>query len=623
MDKVFNINKKAKRSLPTLSSEISGINNIKKKEDSRRSSDKLSSSDNFSIINSSKGIKHYNFNKTKNFFLPEIDYSEKKRKENLKNKLITKTKYLSIFNSSKKPNSLKKSNFFMENKLKNLFKLKNSPKKDQQNKYNISILQKFNKDFKKYFVNSIENSKNEFQKNVEKINKTFYKSSHPKNIEIKKDVVTNQNSIISDQSQKSFSSFNKSKENNLENKILKTKYSSQLIKFDKNYKRKRNFRKYIDEKKFLDKEWNKKIGITKSNIYYNNLLLNDLIFQSRTIKDELCLLSDDIQYYRLSFLGNDDLFSSFKNLPIKKQVKINQILEETCALLHYVPKIILKEYYYSTDKFIAIEDPSKEMFSKKIVYNELETFQENLKYLYKISNFVKCCGEVYLQLISQVEGEMAITSQNFLILREVLERIRFYIIDLTNFSKNILMNYCFDKYVIINKFKRVIKQSKIDTKRINTEEKIKKTKYRKYRLKLKPKLPKNSTVIANKDQTREALKSKVNNKNITEKEKINDEDDDIEKMNDIRKSFDKNKNFVNDKMLRIKKALDLNNIYDKANIKNLNEKIINKKKDIKPMDCINSILMAKMLKYIKKDIREKIISLRTCERHLNYDIEEN
>ena len=32
MDKVFNINKKAKRSLPTLSSEISGINNIKKKE---------------------------------------------------------------------------------------------------------------------------------------------------------------------------------------------------------------------------------------------------------------------------------------------------------------------------------------------------------------------------------------------------------------------------------------------------------------------------------------------------------------------------------------------------------------------------------------------------------------
>jgi hypothetical protein len=51
-------------------------------------------------------------------------------------------------------------------------------------------------------------------KNVEKINKTFYKSSHPKYIEVKKDTANNQNSIISEQGQKSFSSFDKSKEKN-------------------------------------------------------------------------------------------------------------------------------------------------------------------------------------------------------------------------------------------------------------------------------------------------------------------------------------------------------------------------------------------------------------------------
>ena len=622
MEKKYNINKKEKSSLPFLFSEISRINDLKKKEDSRRSSDKLSFSENFSINNSSKGIKHYNFNKTKNFFLSEIDNTEKKIKENLKNKLMTKTKYLNIFNSSQKPNRLKKSDFFSENKFKNLFKLKNSPKKDTTNKYNISILQKFNKDFKKYFINTLENSKNEFQKNVAKINKTFYKSSSPKKIETKKEADSNNNSIISEQSQKSFSSSYRSKENNFENKILKTKYSSQLIKFDKNYKRKRNFRKYIDGKKFLNKDWNKKIGITKSNVYYNNLLLNDLLFQSRTIKDELCLLSDDIQYYRLTFLGNEDLFSSFKNLPIQKQAKINKILEESCALLHYIPKIFLKEYYYSTDKFIAIEDPSREMFSKKIIYNELDTFQENLKYLYKISNFVKCCGEVYLQLISQVEGEMAINSQNFLILKEVLKRIRFYIIDLTNFSKNILMNYCFDKYVIINKFKRVIKQSKIENQIINTEGKIRKAKYRKYRLKKKPQIKNTSIVIPNKEQEKEYIKTKVNNKIIIEKEKVNDDEEDFEKMKDINKTFGKNKNFVYDKMARIKKALEFDNISTKGNIKNYKDKVVNIKKDIKPMDCINSILMAKMLKYIKKDVREKIISLRTCERHLNFDIEE-
>ena len=55
-------------------------------------------------------------------------------------------------------------------------------------------------------------------------------------------------------------------------------------------------------------------------------------------------------------------------------------------------------------------------------------------------------------------------------------------------------------------------------------------------------------------------------------------------MNDKRKTFGKNKNFVDDKMKRIKKALDLNNIYDKANIKNFKEKII------KIISLINYIL---------------------------------
>ena len=37
---------------------------------------------------------------------------------------------------------------------------------------------------------------------------------------------------------------------------------------------------------------------------------------------------------------------------------------------------------------------------------------------------------------------------------------------------------------------------------------------------------------------------------------------------------------------------------------------------MKPIGCINSKLMGKMLKYMDKDIKEKIISLRTFERHL-------
>ena len=620
-------------------SDNSAIRNFRKKEDSRKSSG-ISLSDNYSLSSSSKGIKHYNFNKTqsktkvkfnsKNLFLSSIDFPAKKRKENLKNKLITQTKYLSIFNSNKKNfnNNKRTSNFFKENNLNNINifskqskKLKFISKTPGQKKINeTSILQKFNKDIKNYFLNCLENSKNDIKKNLaklKKLNKTHYPTEKPQSKSPPKIFLTRHNSALSQRSQKSFSSKsnNKSREfkeiNNIENKILRTKYSSQLIKINKNYKRRRNLRQYIDEKKFMDKDWNSKIGIAKSNIEYNPFISNDVKFQSGLIKDELCLLLDDIQYFRITLSSKNDLFSSFRNMTIQKQVQTNKLLEESCALLHYIPKIILKEYYFSTDKFISIEDPSREMFAKKVVYNEFETFQDNLKYIYKISNYIKCCGEVYFQLIIQVEGEMAISSQNFIILHKILKRVRFLIINLTNICKNILINYCFDKYVIINKFKKVIKQNKAYIKRIMTETQEPKVIQKNFKIKKKPRIKITSNDISKKGKRRET----DINKYIPEQEKNLEEYKNKEKMKNITKTFGDKKNVLIDKMSRISKALELN-IYNKEEIKK--ERVLEKNENIKPMACINSRLMAKMLHYIDKDVREKIISLRTCERHLNY-----
>ena len=645
MDKSSNINKNSKDIFPMIISDNSTIKNFRKKEDSRKSSERISLSENYSLSNSSKGIQHYNFTKTqsklnepskksKHIFFSSVDYPEKKRKENLKNKLITQTKYLNIFNSNKKNNinNNKKMNFFQENKLNNNInilsrqnKLKSyahTPAKKNINE--ISILQKFNQDIKKYFLNCLENSKNDIKKNLaklKKLNKTFNhidKSKTPKN-----KFLTRHNSTMSQKSHKSFSSLsNKSKENkdinnnnNIENKILRTKYSSQLFKINKNYRRKRNLRLYIDEKKFLDKDWNSKIGIVKSNIEYNPFISKDVKFQSGLIKDELCLLLDDIQYFRITFCTNNDLFSSFKNMSIEKQIKTNKLLEESCALLHYIPKIILKEYYFYTDKFISIEDPSAEMFAKKIVYNEFDTFQENLNYIYKISNFIKSCGEVYFILIIQVEDEMAISSQNFLILHKILKRVRFFIINLTNICKNILMNYCFDKYVIINKFKKVIKQNKAYIKRIMTESQIQKVIPNKFNFKKKPRI----RLILNDDTNKKNKATDISNRYVIESEKNIEYKKNKEKMKNITKKYGDKKNILLDKMSRISKALELN-IYNKEEIKKV--RIIEKNNNAKPMACINSKLMAKMLNYINKDIREKIISLRTCERHLNYKNED-
>ena len=563
MDKSKNINKKSKEIFPMIISDISALKKFKKKEDSRKSSERISFSENYSLSNSSKGIQHYNFTKTqtklneplkksKHIFFSSIDFPEKKKKENLKNKIITQTKYLNIFNSNKKNNNTsnnRKINFFQENKLNNNINILSQQSKKlkfyahtpgKKNLNEISILQKINKDIKAYFLNCLENSKNDIKKNLaklKKLNKTFNhtdKSKTPKSR-----FITRHNSAISQKSHKSLSSIStKTKENNnnIENKILRTRYSAQLFKINKNYRRKRNLRLYIDEKKFLDKDWNSKIGIVKSNIEYNPLISNDVKFQSGLIKDELCLLLDDIQYFRISFCANNDLFSSFKNMHIQKQIKTNKLLEESCALLHYIPKIILKEYYSYTDKFISVEDPSAEMFAKKIVYNEFETFQENLNYLYKISNFIKCCGEVYFLLIIQVENEMAISSQNFLILHKILKRVRFFVINLTNICKNILMNYCFDKYVIINKFKKVVKQNKAYIKRIMTESQIPKVVPNQIKIKKKPRI----RLILN-DQLKKNKGTDISNRYIVESEKDAEDKKNKEKMKNITKKFGENK----------------------------------------------------------------------------------
>ena len=555
-------------------------------------------------------------------YLSFSDYNSKSsssKAKNSNNHIITNQKqYLNIFSSSKKEKDKKLLLLPKQYRLNSV----NDNKKKIKKKYNTTILQKFNNDLKKYFINSLNSSKIQIQKNIDKLNKTSYdKKMKNSNFNIPKKITNKNNTennsiILSEKSQKSESnkSFTKdnnfNNNNNLEDKILKTEYSSQLIKYNKNYKRKRNFKNYLDEKTFSNKNWNSKLGIYKSILDINPLLINNVKFQSGLIKDELCLLFDDIQYYRLTFFGNDTLYSSFINMAIKEQIKINKIIEESCALLYYIPKIILKEYYFSTDKFIAIEDPSKELFHKRVVYNEKETFQDNLKYLYKISNFVKCCTEVYLQLISQIKEDMQISCQNFSNLREILKRIRFNIINLTNISKNILKNYCFDKYVIINEFKNALKKSKENFNKLYTNNKYRKyIKNKKYKLKFKKNLKLSTKIETN-------LKNKIS-KNIEEDDDDNKEEQEKYSLQNFRKNYGKEKNYILDKINRISKALELNNIYNNDDKNNKKEKFKEKDINIKPMACINSVLMAKMLKYINKESREQIISLRTCERHLN------
>ena len=372
--------------------------------------------------------------------------------------------------------------------------------------------------------------------------------------------------------------------------VNKFEYSQTNIKVYKNYKRKRNFHEYMKEENILNQKWKKKLGILDTELKYSQNLLSDLNFQSNTIKDEMSLLIDGIHHYKMRLYGNNDLITAFINKDIFYQMNLNKTLEETCAILHLIPKIILKEYYIYSDRFISIPEPGKENFMTKIITNESECLNENIKLLYKIINFVKSCFEVYIQLVHQVEEEMIIPQHDFEILRAIFKKSRYYIGNLINFANNILKDYNFDKK-LIKKCKPIMEHTK-------------------ERLKF------DWRFLAN-NKEKKNIKNKRNQYYFNNIKRNKNKDSIYTKMYS-------NINFVNNefyqKILRITKALeketDIKNIRSNyADELRLKQAGVSNKNG--PMSLIYSPLMTKMLKYIRKDIREKIISLRSSEKYID------
>ena len=332
---------------------------------------------------------------------------------------------------------------------------------------------------------------------------------------------------------------------------------SNIYKYRKFHQRKRDFQIYKDEKYIMDQKWKHKLGI-KIVYKFNSYLENDLKFQSDVIKDELSIILDNIQYYKSTCLSNLNIIPSFKNKELKYQVHINKMLEETNFLLNMIPKIILKEYYDYNERFIAIEGANNQDFKTTIINDESEAFIINGKLLNKIGSFLKCCFDVYIDLISQVEDNMIIKKKDFDLLLSIFEKIRYFIGELTISGKNAIKDLDFDRK-LIQKYKTLIIKKKdsenelILPQHIDIGEKMSKD------LQFK------------KNETTQKLQRITNSLNSHKKEDIS-------------------------KSLKQKKALMM------------------MKNKYGPMGLINSQIMTKMLKYLNKDIRGKIISLRTIDR---------
>ena len=352
--------------------------------------------------------------------------------------------------------------------------------------------------------------------------------------------------------------------------------------YNRNYQRKINYRNYMKEENILNPNWKKKLGILNTDIKYGTDLLSSLDFQFCTIRDEINLISDSVHYFKISLFGKEDLLPSFYNKDLFTQISMNKTLEETCALLSLIPKIILKEYYIYVDKFISLADPHREFYFTRITNNEIECFNENVKILYKVVNFIKASFEVYIQLVNQVDEEMLIVKNEFEVLKVIFEKSRYYIGNLTNFANNMLKDYNFDKK-LIQKGKPILDEIK---ERLREERRsIYDLNFYSNKKTEKDKNQKNRNYIPRR--------FRKGNLNVM-KNNLNLQDDEYFQ-----------------KIIRVKKALDT------SEIKHFTDQIRLKKLGLsvgKPMALIFSPLMTKMLKYIKKDSREKIIALRSTEK---------
>ena len=217
----------------------------------------------------------------------------------------------------------------------------------------------------------------------------------------------------------------------------------------------RTFKKYTDIDYILNKKWKEEELGYVSDIKYNSYLINDLNFQSNYIKDEMSILLDDIQFYKTSYFGKNDILYAFTNKDTNYQKKINKDIEELCAILNVIPGIILKEYYAYHERYIAAERATEDDLKDSYIKDEGKCFIDNIKLLSKISIFLKCSFEVYLILIKEIKDDILLKKNDFNILQNILEKSRFIINELIISGKNIINDLNFDRK-LIKKYKPML-----------------------------------------------------------------------------------------------------------------------------------------------------------------------
>ena len=275
---------------------------------------------------------------------------------------------------------------------------------------------------------------------------------------------------------------------------------------------------------------------------------NSIEHQSKLLNDQYKLLIDNIFHYRMSIITKDNYLDSFKCLSLKNKISYNKALEEVCGLLLLLPQLILVEFYKYIEKFEGMSVPNKKKFKDKYIFDEVSCLLYNNNLLSEVSEYFQNCFEVYLILIKEVDN-MSLNPKNFTNVLSAFEKARYDICFACNMAENAMNDYNKDLNYI-NKLNRI-----------------------------------------------DMIKKKLNNKDVT----------DI-----IRIHNNSKKNSERQRRLRIEACLSTKE--DEINQNKKKELIFHKQNKItknrKFKSIVDSILVTKILKLCKKDVKYQITTQR-------------
>ena len=352
--------------------------------------------------------------------------------------------------------------------------------------------------------------------------------------------------------------------------------------FNTNYKR---LRKFLNPllKENLKEQINlntsqKNININKEQNLISHLYENNISFQAKILEEQIRLLNGCYKEYKLIF-SDMNFIEVFKSKTLFSKIKYNKIIEETCSILYYLPKFILKDWYDLLLNLEKIKIPSSKKFISDYITDENITVKSNNYLLIEVINYFNKTSEFFLML-SKKENEAAdvkFSQKNFFVVIKNIKTARYNIIYLINSFNNSKKKFVED-LTIIKKF--LIRNNNINTNK-NLE-------------------TKNENNFSQKIFNNIILLENERNKNIDAIEKIEEQfyfkrDDEAQKKRQIESALDIDKRKP---------------IYD-----HLGNMVIKKRKLYKSI-FLNKY-MNKVLNYCYDNVRDQIITEKVNDQEKN------